>query len=238
MMKLSSREVKSTKMREDLTEFVLDLLRQGAMKALFWLFRHPNTGIIVPCEGGAHAARKKSDVGCVLYTVPIYKPVLAKIAARIDREAQWRKVLTRHVKELADFSSMPTLNMAAAKPPAAWPLTTDAEGRAVPVYGLVNLLGEEKTNELLKDTQFKDTACLIMKDDERSLKAHMALLKLQNFLNSEMGMWIPNKGSLIKGFLAPEVEVSEGSMKKYEALRLKRSEKAKVDVGIALDETH
>ena len=55
--------------------------------------------------------------------------------------------------------------------------------RPLPVYNLPFLLGEEGMHQLLQDTVFKNSHCLVLKDVRLNLESQMHLYKLQGFLS-------------------------------------------------------
>ena len=55
--------------------------------------------------------------------------------------------------------------------------------RPVPVYDLPFLLGEAGMQQLLQDTNFKNSHCLVLKDVRLNLECQMHLYKLQGYLS-------------------------------------------------------
>jgi hypothetical protein len=197
---LTSTTRRTLTLRPDLPAFVLELLQRSVMKSLAWLFKHPAAKLIRPCDGGAASIdhQEHGDVACVLYTIPIYNTALAKLSTRVAREVVEAETLGRRMRGLqivkhgrlhADEKrpSMPdpapVQNVAAVYPAYEYPVVQDGRGRAVPVYGLWEMLGAERVAELVGGTKFEGVGCVVLGEGGRGVKAQMGLLKLRNYLS-------------------------------------------------------
>ncbi|KAF2456821.1 hypothetical protein BDY21DRAFT_364379 [Lineolata rhizophorae] len=56
------------------------------------------------------------------------------------------------------------------------------DDRRVGLFSLADMFGEEETRELLRGTDFENTSCMAIKATEHTLKAQLALMRLQGFL--------------------------------------------------------
>ena len=132
---------------------------------------------------------------CVLYLVPVDGPHVDFINRRVAHEVLEAEIHGRRLQSILGFlggktsnaPQVPSLqNPASVYPPPRYPVThvNNFEGRQipVPVYGLHELLGEEKLAELVKGSVFEDARCVVLKGgDERTIKAQLALFRLLNF---------------------------------------------------------
>jgi hypothetical protein len=194
---------KEMRLRPNLPSFVLELLRRQLLNSLVWFFKHPNTGLLTPCEGGAYTipTNIRGEAAAVLYLCPIYRPEMESISKRVAHEVLEADIYGRRTLGLqvathgrlhagsiraANISNPPPMqNPASVYPAPRYPVAR-VDGKAVPVYSLHELLGAEKLQELLQGTTFEEGRCVLLKGgDVRTLKVQMALMRLQNFLLQE-----------------------------------------------------
>jgi hypothetical protein len=193
--KLSEKDV----WRPDLDQLVLDLLRSVVVRTLRWSMVHPKSKGVVGCEGGAEHAEEIDDVACIMYipslTSQPTKDAEAEVEAIINKAENLRMLeATRQSKFVAPGKqpvrlplsitipiSPPRMNPKVSNPPLHFP-TVRYRGRLIPVYSLDDLLGEDKTKELLKDTVFANSRCLALKGGNLTVGSQKALLRLQGYI--------------------------------------------------------
>jgi hypothetical protein len=200
----SSNTRRELRIRPGIEGFVLELLRRGVTKSLAWLFKHPAAGLVKACDGGAYAAGEvEGEVAAVLYLIPSCGPEVEEIGQRVAREVIEGEIAGRRVRlwQVSVYGRLhpgethtpktsnpaPVQNPAAVYPATEWPIVRvsmpEGGSKVLPVYGLWELLGEEKVRELVKGTVFEGKRCVVLNGgDVRSLKAQMALLRLQGYL--------------------------------------------------------
>lgn len=180
-------------------ELVLGLLRSSVVRTLRWSMVHPKSRGVVMCNGGAEHAEAIDDVACIIYIPSLtsqgVKDAEEEVDAIISRAENIRE------QEIARQSKSPTpgkrpvklpllitipvspprLNPNISNPPLRFP-TVRYRGRLIPVYSFEDLLGEEKTKELLKDTVFEESRCLALKAGNLTVGAQKGLLRLQGYI--------------------------------------------------------
>ena len=200
--RIGARGKRDVHLRKDIGEFCLDLLRKITFRGLHWPFQHHHAGLIVRCDHGASAIEEIEDVACVLYIKSMFDPYLDELEAQVawqlhkcDYFVKRLSALQARIhkekpldvgdpRALPQRKPTPQLNHKAvyATPPY---LTVSYRDGRVPVYCLEELLGSEKTGELLRGTVFEDARCVAIKAEKRTTNAQMALLRVQNFLKGE-----------------------------------------------------
>ncbi|KAF2751815.1 hypothetical protein M011DRAFT_434908 [Sporormia fimetaria CBS 119925] len=185
--------------REDMPEFLLSMLQKRAIEKLTWHIRH--SGQLVPCASPrTEDIDGIGDVSCVLYLGSLHTPAddiqaeVQRISIALDNRAN------AYVEVMKDYID-PHRGKKAAHQPPSWyrgplvprlkprlfipPLeykTTVWQGHMVAVFALFDLLGEEKTKELLKGTRFESERCVVMKRARHNVPVESALLQLQAYL--------------------------------------------------------
>ncbi|KAF2433712.1 hypothetical protein EJ08DRAFT_38066 [Tothia fuscella] len=186
--------------RSDMDDLILGLLRDVVVKRLRWCFVHPKAKGVGECEGGADKTEGIDDVGCILYVlshtsqeVKDAERELDALVTKVERiranEEKRQKTRPKSIAEdtvkvpVQGFVTVdpPKINPKLSHPPLRFP-TVRYRGHLMPVYSLHDLLGEEKTRELLKETVFENSRCLALMGGNLTAGAQMALLKLQGYV--------------------------------------------------------
>ena len=199
--KLGGRALRQLVWRSDMEDFVLGLLRKVVERKLRWILRRGGPGSIVRSDGGVADAKEMQDVGCVIYTGSLSSLELSRVKLEVEdgfvkaeqlANGFWNllknaraKAKPREQEALNNWAKAsrfpPHLNPRFVNPPLHF-TTVTCGGRAVPVYSLVDMIGMDKTEELLKDTIFQDARCVVLKEGRITCGAQMWLLRLQAYL--------------------------------------------------------
>jgi hypothetical protein len=185
--------------REDMPELVLKLLRKKLIGKLRWFFQ--NSGRLVRVD----SARTENidpveDVSCVLYLGSLktkadeVQAQAEEILHTTDNLAQkfadgLQKHLDPHLSKAVTHRApawwrgplVPHLQSRVKFPPLEFK-TTEWRDSKVPVYSLMDLLGEEGLSELIKDSKYEGERCLIMKRGRHNVPVELLLMQLQAYL--------------------------------------------------------
>lgn len=180
-------------------ELILTLLRNNLLNKLRWYYQH--TGHFVPCA----SPRKEDlegidDVSSVLYFGTLRtRADKAQDEARANLkevEFQAKYWATRHRDEIDPHRVqnathtppiwwrgplLPNLSTRLRFPPLEF-RTTEWRGVRVPVYSLTDLLGEEKTKELIQGSRFEGEKCVVLKRRRHNVPVEIMLMQLQAYL--------------------------------------------------------
>ncbi|OCL01939.1 hypothetical protein AOQ84DRAFT_305745 [Glonium stellatum] len=190
--------LKSIVWREDMPDLIQTLLQQQVYRKLRWHFGQPG-GKLERCAS-AHSADLDplNDVACVLY--------LRTLRTRADElQAEVQKIVLEvedMVDQLAKLQKKnysPAIEAMIRSPPHWWrgpllprlqtnlrfpPLafhTAEYRGRRVAVYGLYDLLDEERVRELVTGTSFEGADCVVLKESRMIVPVQMALMQLEGY---------------------------------------------------------
>jgi hypothetical protein len=179
--------------RENMDEFVLGLLQNAVVRSLRWGLQHPKAGLVARCDEGASGVESIDGVACLLYKDTIKSfldldVVVDKLVhechyfhQRVSKfEATGRRLKGTSQELIEKFP--PALSVAYSHPSTPYP-SAPYKDRIMPVYSLVDMLGEEKMAELLKETSFEGARAIVLKEGNLTTNAQMALLRLQEYLN-------------------------------------------------------
>lgn len=180
-------------------ELVLELLRKRALNKLRWHFTQP--GRLTTCAnpiGGDFDGIE--DVSCVLYLESLKTHAddlhveSAAIVADIEKWSSYfikgfPKLVDPHEKEGVTHRSpvwyteplIPRLQTRSRFPPLEFK-KTKWQGKKVAVYSLHDLLGEDKTRELVQGSQYKGETCVVMKRGRHNVPVELLLMQLQSYL--------------------------------------------------------
>jgi hypothetical protein len=185
---------KNLKWRKDMDEIVLDLLQKAVVKSLRWGLQHPKAGLVARCDEGASAMNNIDGVACLFYQNTINTYVeLEALADKLVHECHYFHHRVTSIEAVGrrkrgpsegvhtSIPHPPALDIKHSHPPAPYP-SARYKDRIVPVYSLMDLLGEQKTRELLKETSFEDARAVVVKEGNLTTNAQMALLKLQEYM--------------------------------------------------------
>jgi hypothetical protein len=199
--RLSGGEVKNLVWREDMPSFILDLLRARLVSALSWNFSFRGRLIPVASPQSAHIEAVE-DVSSVLY--------FGSLRSRADDAQERCEAITAELEKWSAYFGQnfgshfdphakegvthkaPYWYQAPLVPhlqprlqfPALEYHTTVWRGCAVPVYSLVDLLGEEKARELVEGpkSKYAEHKCVVMKRARHNVPVETQLLQLQTYV--------------------------------------------------------
>lgn len=201
--KLAPGELGKMVWREDMPELILSLLRAQLLSSLSWNFGF--VGRLIPVASPFSADLEAvEDVGCVLYFGSFANNSRAEAAqARCEEIAvaldKWSNYFTQSFGKHFDPHAAPGVTH---KPPYWYqaPLVTRLQprvqfpelefrtalwrGRRVPVYSLVDLLGEEKAQELIHSprSKYAERKCVVMKRARHNVPVETLLMQLQTYI--------------------------------------------------------
>jgi hypothetical protein len=200
--RIGKANIKNLIWRADMDELLRDLLRGVVVRSLRWSLVHPMTNGVGKCDGMEHL-ETLDDVACVLriWSQPRQaildaaeevEACIARCDALADKLRNFEKWVRRRQGKggLRDFNvptqvlvstSIPRLNPELRNPALEFP-TVPYRDKRIPLYCLVDMLGNEKTTELLKDTVFEKSSYLVVKQGRLTAGAQMALMRLQGYL--------------------------------------------------------
>jgi hypothetical protein len=199
-MRLEGRNV--LQWRADMDGFLLELLRGVVIRALRWSLMHPNSKGVVRCKS-VEQAKRLNGVACIIHVDTLTNQAILAVTAEVEAWSSRCDALVEELRKIETFvkrkkgkagvrdfnvpwpallsASQPRLNPKLAAPPLEYP-TVSYRDRRVPLYSLVDVLGAEKTTELLKGTTYEDSSCFVVKESRLTVGAQMALMKLQGYL--------------------------------------------------------
>ncbi|KAF2641496.1 hypothetical protein P280DRAFT_542799 [Massarina eburnea CBS 473.64] len=194
--KIGSKATHEIIWREDMPELILGLLRERLLGKLKWWFS--KRGQLVGCISPWHEHIESIDhVSSILSLKSLrthaddLKDAAASIAASSDK---WVSYTAKGLPDLFDPHSKPNVTHRAPswyqepllprlQPRLQYPplefKTTVWRGQKVAVYSLVDLLGEEKTKELVEGSMYEGESCLVVRSGRHNVKIEMLLMELQ-----------------------------------------------------------
>jgi hypothetical protein len=199
MQKFTQKEAENLVWREDMAKLVLDLMRKRVKEKLAWWFGW--RGRMVECASPrTEDLEGLEDVSCVLYLGSLrtradkFQEQVAAIGAESEK---WTSYFVHVFQKYADPHSaegvthrsppwyveplVPRLKPRIRFPPLEFK-TTVWRGRKVPVYSLLDLLGEEKLKELVEGSEYEGARCLVLKRGRQNVPLEMLLMQLQAYL--------------------------------------------------------
>lgn len=198
---LSGREVGNLVWREDMPSFILNLLRTRLVSALSWNFSFRGRLIPVSSPLSAHI-ESVEDVSSVLYFGSLRsraddaQETCETITSELEKWSQYfgqsfGKHFDPHLKEGVTHKApywyqaplVPHMQPRLQFPPLEYH-TTVWRGRRVPVYSLVDLLGEEKARELISSpkSKYAEHKCVVMKRARHNVPVETQLMQLQTYI--------------------------------------------------------
>ncbi|KAF1956711.1 hypothetical protein CC80DRAFT_472368 [Byssothecium circinans] len=197
--KLGRKATDSLVWREDMPDLILELLRERLVGKLKWWFSQ--RGQLVPCKSPWEGHIEGIDhVSCVLYLKSLrthaddVQEQVGAITAALDH---WATYIIKGVPHLVDPHKkpgvthrspywyqaplVPRLQPRIRYPPLEFK-TTLWRGKKVTVYSLVDLLGEEKAEGLVKGSMYEGESCLVVKTGRHSVPVEKLLMGLQCYL--------------------------------------------------------
>ena len=154
------------------------------------------------CDGGVDDAKEMQDVGCLIYVGSLNSLELSDITLKVEdgfAQAEKLAIRLRNIWRSAkgrlkssEQEAMDNWAQVSRFPPQLNPQFVNPSlhftsvicgGRVVPIYSLEDMLGVDKTEDLMKDTVFEGTNCMVLKEGRITCSAQMWLLKLQAYLS-------------------------------------------------------
>ncbi|KAF2803706.1 uncharacterized protein BDZ99DRAFT_452746 [Mytilinidion resinicola] len=189
--------IKKLVWREDMPALLLSILRKQLVANLRWFFGKTSNHL-VPCESQSPTdVDHIDDVSCILCLRTLTTGVdhlhteLTQIVLKAEQSADKISKRHRQTYDTSKTSSDPPPHVPRLKPSLRFPPlhfpTAVWRGRRVPVYSLIDLLGEEHLAELIKDTKFQDEKnVVVMRESRIAVSAQIKLMQLQAYLAKPM----------------------------------------------------
>jgi hypothetical protein len=197
--KLGATNTKKMVWREDLPEFILDLMQQQLIKKLSWSFGF--RGRLTPVASpGAGDIDHVDNVSCVLMFGSLrtradhFQDRTNDMAAELDK---WTSYIVKSYADKLD----PHASRAVTHSSPAWflgPLvahlqprlrfaelefrSTDWRGKKVALYSLADLLGEDKARVLVAESKYAGERCVVVKEARHNVPIEILLMRLQAYL--------------------------------------------------------
>lgn len=163
----SGLETRDIVWREDMDDFVLELMRKDLVRQLKYLGSRPS-GYMVRCTS-YEQVKRHSQLAAALW--------LGKIGGHMGSEgstASEGRVEGREGGGLGDGEGPPAYAM------------LDYKGRYIPLYNVPRLLGEKYVEHLRESNAVFQGDIVVVKQKRNTLKAQLALWKLMGYLAPEM----------------------------------------------------
>lgn len=184
--------------------FVAGLMADAVVRKTAWPVRHTGLAEAVVGDGWGEwegGLQRVEGVGCVLVLVPFVRAGVREVERGlrgwedgVRRDAErivdlGYKVMARRIMRDVKVDKLSRVgprgvSMEALYPPLEFPVM-GYRGEAVPVYGLPDLLGVERTRELVRGTAFEGAKCIALKKSHHTTVPQMWLSKLQAYLADE-----------------------------------------------------
>ncbi|KAF2084519.1 hypothetical protein K490DRAFT_49040 [Saccharata proteae CBS 121410] len=193
---LGGGSIKRLVWREDMASLVGERLGAVVMRKLTWfLGRNGSRKFTMP---GIEDIEEVDGVAAVLFLRPLTSPKVKELEDAVAKVAEdgafmmgaFDNLVDDYRKERGEASGshfdkslrpvLPRLQPSLLFPPLKW-RTMRWRGKEVPVYDLVELLGETRCKELVKGTWFEDFGSVVLREDSKTVSAHLALIQLQNY---------------------------------------------------------
>jgi hypothetical protein len=197
--KFGGHNLKRMVWREDMPDFVLDIMRKRVGSKLSWNFGF--RGRLIPVASPrTEDTESIEDVSSVLMFRSLRTRadnVQKEIGENMAELEKWSAYFGRSFEAKLDPHA--TLGVthisphwytgpvvARLQPRLQFPElefhTTIWRGRKVAVYSLVDLLGEEKAQELVKGSKYADERCVVMKRARHNVSVEILLMQLQAYI--------------------------------------------------------
>ncbi|KAF2466774.1 uncharacterized protein BDR25DRAFT_293190 [Lindgomyces ingoldianus] len=186
--------------REDMPELILTLLRKNLVYKLRWHLQKSGGRMVVCDDAGSSALQAIEDVSCVLCFGSL-KTSADEIQIQANGILEDVEYLAGYYAEGHKKALDPHQSRSISHHPPPWwrgpvvprlqpryqfpPLefkTTGWRGTRVAVYGLFDLLGEDKGRELVEGTRFEGAQCVVMKRGHQNVPLQLQLMQLQAYL--------------------------------------------------------
>jgi hypothetical protein len=197
--KLGATGIKSMVWREDMPDFILDMMQQQLIKKLSWNFGF--RGRLTPVASPRAVDIDHVDkVSCVLIFGSLrtraddFQDGTNNMAAELDK---WTSYIAKSYASKLDPHAFPTVTHSSP----SWflgPLvahlqprlrfaelefkTTIWRGNKVAVYSLTDLLGADKARALVKESKFAGEKSVVVKEARHNVAIELLLMRLQAYL--------------------------------------------------------
>lgn len=177
--------------RPDMEDFVTDMLRDLVLQSLRHdLTEEAHTGL--ETISSVEEIQELRNTACILHLQPTGQ--LGEMAVN-RREAVIDAEVNKIIEKLGGItkssnlvpngmnatSMVPKMLPEVQKPPFSFPTIRAADG-VVSLYFMVDMLGQDTVNQLVRGTQFESAACIAVKGTDSSMTLQKRLLRLQFFL--------------------------------------------------------
>jgi hypothetical protein len=184
--------------REDMQALVLELLQKRVKEKLAWWFSW--RGRMEVCKSPrSEDLEGIDDVACVLYLDSLRTgadALQSEVTALIAECEKWTSYFLKGFPQYVDAHKAPGVThfppvwytplVPRLQPRIRFPQlefkTTVWRGRKVPVYSLLDLLGEDKMRELVQGSEYEGARCLVLKRGKQNVPLEMLLMQLQAYL--------------------------------------------------------
>lgn len=185
--------------REDMPEFILHLMRKRLVDKLGWSFR--SSGRLTPVRSPrTEDIDSEDDVSCILLFSSLRASTddIQNRANQVKQELdKWASYTVKNYSAQLDPHASSNVThksphwyteplVPRLQPRSQFPElefhTTLWRGRRVPVYSLIDLLGEESARVFIKGSTQKGKKCVIMKRTRMTTPAQILLMQLQAFM--------------------------------------------------------
>ncbi|CAG5144629.1 uncharacterized protein ALTATR162_LOCUS1578 [Alternaria atra] len=197
--KFGGHNLKKMVWREDMPDFVLEIMRKRLDSKLSWNFGF--RGRLIPVASPrTEDIESVEDVSCVL----IFRSLRTRaddLQKQVDQNMteleKWSNYFTKSFEAKLDPHAAPGVThssphwytgpvVSRLQPRVQFPElefhTTVWRGKKVAVYSLTDLLGEDKAQELIKGSQYVDERCVVMKAARHNVPVEILLMQLQAYI--------------------------------------------------------
>lgn len=197
--KLGGLKLKNMVWREDMPEFILEMLRKKLFNQLNWYFGFRGRLIPVPSPR-TQDIENVEDVSCVL----IFRSLRTRaddLQGQLDKNKveleKWSSYFAKSFPSKLDPHAAPRVTHASPQwysgpivprlqPRLQFPElefhTTTWRGKKVAVYSLTDLLGEEKTQVLVKESKCAEAECVVLKRGRHNVPIEILLMQTQAYI--------------------------------------------------------
>ncbi|KAG9191799.1 N-acetyltransferase [Alternaria panax] len=197
--KLGGHNLKKMVWREDMPDFLTDIMRKRVGSKLSWNFGF--RGRLIPVASPrTEDIEGVEDVSCVL----IFRSLCTRaddLQKQVDANTieleKWSNYFTKSFASKLDPHAAPDVThlsphwytgpvISRLQPRVQFPElefhTTVWRGKKVAVYSLTDLLGEDKAQELIQGSQYAGERCVVIKAARHNVPVEILLMQLQAYI--------------------------------------------------------
>jgi hypothetical protein len=197
--KLGTANLRKMVWREDLPELVLDLMQKQLVKKLSWNFAF--RGRLTPVASPrAEDVKHVDDVSCVLMFASLrtraddIQDSAKDMNAEMDK---WSSYVAKSYADKLDPHASPDVTHSSPawfveplvprlQPRLRYPelefKSTLWRGKKVALYSLTDLLGDNKAQQLIKDSKYAGASCVVVKRARHNVPVEVLLMRLQAYI--------------------------------------------------------